>query len=159
MGSYHDAIGSLTTRAFAGARYSDGTESLVIEGLREAHALALSLVAVLDRQVVGHVAFSSVGPPAQAGWLVLGPVSVEPEFQRRGVGSRLIRAGLRTIREDGAKGCVLLGDHRYYERFGFVVMPELAPPGYPAEHFQVLRFGESFPDAPVAFHPAFSSGR
>jgi putative acetyltransferase len=51
---------------------------------------------------------------------------------------------------------VLVGDHRYYRRFGFVAAPALAPPAQPAEHFQILPFGESIPVAPFAFHPAFS---
>ena len=153
-----DTIRSLTARAFSGLPFSDGTEALVIDALREASALALSLVAVLHEQIVGHVAFSEVGPPAQSGWLALGPVSVEPSLQRRGVGSQLIEAGLQAIREQGAKGCVLVGDHRYYRRFGFVVAPAFAPSQYPPQHFQVVRFGDSFPNAPVAFHPAFSGG-
>jgi putative acetyltransferase len=152
-----DAIRSLTARAFSGLSFSDGTEPAVIDALREAHALALSLVAVLDERIVGHVAFSEVGPPAQHGWFALGPVSVDPEFQRRGVGSQIIQAGLQALREQGAKGCVLLGDHRYYHRFGFVVASEFAPSQYPAEHFQIVRFGQAFPNAPVAFHPALST--
>ena len=72
--------------------------------------------------------------------------------------SQIIRAGLQALREQGARGCVLLGDHRYYHRFGFAAAPELSPPQYPAEHFQVARFGECRPKAPVAFHPAFSTG-
>jgi putative acetyltransferase len=152
-----DVIRSLTARAFAGLSVSDGTEPLVIDELRTARALVLSLVAVLGERIVGHVAFSAVGPPPQNGWFALGPVSVDPECQRRGVGSRLIRAGLRALRDQGAKGCVLLGDHRYYHRFGFVAAPELAPSGYPAAHFHVLRFGESLPNAPANFHPAFAS--
>jgi putative acetyltransferase len=148
----HGAIRALTARAFAGRPYSDGSEPRVIDGLRAAGALALSLVAVLDTQIVGHVAFSPAGP---LGWFALGPVSVEPALQRRGIGSRMIREGLRTLRDRGAVGCVLVGDHRYYERFGFVVRPELAPPGIPAEHFHLLSFGERQPDAPITFHPAF----
>src|SRR5262245_22887668 len=151
-----DVIRSLTERAFAGLSFSDGTESLVIDALREAGALVLSLVAVQGERVVGHVAFSAVGPPPQVGWFALGPVSVVPECQRRGVGSQLIQAGLRALRDQGAQGCVLLGDHRYYHRFGFVTAPELAPPEYPAAHFQVARFGTSRPNAPVNFHPAFT---
>jgi putative acetyltransferase len=131
----------------------------VIDALRETHALALSLVAVLDERIVGHVAFSEVGPPAQNGWFALGPVSVDPEFQRRGVGSEIIRAGLQALREQGAKGCVLLGDHRYYHRFGFVVAPQFAPSQYPAEHFQLVRFGQAYPKAPVAFHPGLAAKR
>ena len=118
-----DAIRSLTARAFSGLSFCDGTEPLVIDALREANALAVSLFAVLREQIVGHVAFSEVGPPTQSGWFALGPVSVEPALQRRGVGTQLIEAGLQALREQGAKGCVLVGDHRYYHRFGFVVAP------------------------------------
>jgi putative acetyltransferase len=153
-----DAIRSLTGRAFSGLSFSDGSEPRIIGALREANALVLSLVAVLGDQIVGHVAFSEVGPPEQCGWFALGPVSVDPPLQRRGVGSQLIESGLRTLREQDAKGCVLIGDHRYYHRFGFVVAPAFAPPQYPSQHFQIVRFGDSLPDCPVTFHPAFSVG-
>jgi putative acetyltransferase len=153
-----DAIQSLTARAFSGLSFSDGREPRIIDALREANALALSLVAVRGEQIVGHVAFSEVGPPEQSGWFALGPVSVDPPLQRRGVGSQLIEAGLRTLREQDAKGCVLIGDHRYYHRFGFVVAPAFAPPQYPSQHFQIVRFGDSLPDCPVTFHPGFSAG-
>ncbi len=130
-----DAIRSLTARAFSGLSFSDGTEPLVIDALREANALTLSLVAVLREQIVGHVAFSELVPPAQSGWLALDPVSVEPPLQRRGVGSQLIEAGLQAIREQGVKSCILVGNHRYYHRFGFVVVPAFAPSQYPPQHF------------------------
>ena len=151
----HDAIRSLTARAFAGRPYSDGTEPRVIDALRDAGALVLSLVAVRGDDVVGHIAFSPVGPD----WFALGPVAVEPALQGRGVGSQLIEAGLQQLRGRGAQGCVLLGDHRYYGRFGFVVAPDLAPTRYPGEHFQILAFGASRPDRRVAFHPALEGGR
>jgi putative acetyltransferase len=154
----HDAVRSLIARAFAGRPFSDGREPRIVDGLRRADALVLSLVAVMGSQVVGHVAFSAVGPPARHGWYALGPVSVEPSFQRRGVGTQLIEAGLRDLRSRGAKGCVVGGDHRYYQRFGFALVPELAPPEYSAEHFQLLAFGPSRPLGRVAFHPAFSIG-
>jgi putative acetyltransferase len=150
------AIHALTARAFSGLSFSDGTEPLVIDALRDARALTVSLVAVLHDTIIGHIAFSEVASPTRNGWFALGPVSVEPALQRRGVGTQLIEAGLRTIREQGAKGCVLLGDHGYYHRFGFRVARELAPPDYPSEHFQIVRFGDSCPDSPVAFHPAFA---
>jgi len=90
----HDAIRSLTARAFAGLSFSDGREPRVIDKLREAEALAVSLVALVRDRVVGHIAFSRVGPPALQGWFALGPVSVEPSLQRRGVGKQLVEAGL-----------------------------------------------------------------
>jgi len=154
----HVAIRSLTTRAFAGLSFSDGTEPRVIDSLRDAKALALSLVAVVGEQIVGHIAFSKVGPNVLRGWFALGPISVEPSFQRRGVGKQLVEAGLQDLRASGAKGCVLVGDHRYYHRFGFSPAPSVAPPGYPTEHFQVLPFGASLPRVQVAFHAAFSTG-
>ena len=154
----HDAIRSLTARAVTGAAFSDGSEGRVIDVLRAADALALSLVAVADDTLVGHVAFSAVGPTALKGWFALGPVSVEPSRQRRGIGSRLIETGLETLRARGANGCVLLGDPRYYQRFGFAVTPGCAPLEYPAQHFQVLAFGAALPHVRVVFHDAFSVG-
>ena len=154
----HQAIRSLTARAFAGVRRSDGSEPRVIDVLRQAGALACSLVAVHGERLVGHIAFSPVEPAALKGWFTLGPVSLEPSCQRRGVGHQLIEAGLRDLRSRGAQGCVLLGDHGYYGRFGFRVMPALAPPGYPAEHFQVLPFGGAEPHVRVGFHAAFTAG-
>jgi putative acetyltransferase len=124
--------------------------------LREAKALALSLVAVVGEQLVGHIAFSEVGPNVLRGWFAIGPVSVNPSL--RGVGQQLVESGLRDLRARGAKGCVLVGDHRYYHRFGFLPAPSVAPPGYPAEHFQVLPFAASLPRVRVAFHAAFSTG-
>jgi len=158
MATDRDAIRSLTARAFAGHPFSDGSEPRIIDVLREAGALALSLVSVVDDRIVGHVAFSPVGPPALQRWFALGPVSVEPSFQRRGVGGQLIEAGLRALRARGANGCVVLGDHRYYGRFGFSVAPAIAPPDYPTEYFQVLSFGASVPHVQVAFHAAFPAG-
>jgi putative acetyltransferase len=151
-----DAIRSLTARAFAGLPYSGGTEPRIIDGLRNAKALALSLVAVLEGRIVGHVAFSEANPPGESGWFALGPVSVEPSLQRKGIGSQLIREGLAGLRGVGASGCVLVGDHRYYQRFGFSLTAALAPAGYPAEHFQILPFGTSLPATSPVFHAAFS---
>ena len=56
-------------------------------------------------------------------------------------------------------GCVLLGDHRYYRRFGLIVTPAFAPPQYPPEHFQIVRFGDAYPTSPVAFHPGILGWR
>lgn len=152
------AIGAVTDAAFLGAAHSDGQEASIVEGLRRAGALAVSLVAEWEGQVVGHVAVSAVSISGGApGWYGLGPISVRPDCQRLGVGRRLMEAALDALRKRGAAGCVVLGDPSYYERFGFRALPELVLPGVPPEYFQVLPFGASFPTGVVAYHSAFGA--
>nr|WP_315192415.1 N-acetyltransferase [uncultured Albidiferax sp.] len=150
------AIFALTERAFTGHPHSDGTEPHIVSALRAAGALALSLVAEVDGAVVGHVALSPVtisdGTP---GWYGLGPISVEPTFQGRGIGATLVRESLTRLAARGAAGCVVLGDPGYYTRFGFQALPGLVYPGPPPEYFMALAFGASGPQGRVAYHAAF----
>ncbi len=152
-----DAIEQVTIAAFDGKWYSDQTEHLVINRLREAGAMSVSLVAEADGKVVGHVAFSVVTINGEdKGWFGLGPVSVSPEFQKQGIGSKLIREGLSQIKEKGAKGCVLEGDPEYYQRFGFKNHPDLVYEGTPdPKYFMALPFYEDVPKGKVEFHQAF----
>jgi len=97
-------------------------EARLVELLREADKAAVSLVAVSDGQVVGHILFSPVTiDPEQAGFngVGLAPVGVLPEFQNRGIGSNLIRAGLEACKRAGHDVVVVLGHTHYYPRFGF----------------------------------------
>jgi putative acetyltransferase len=151
------AIEQITVAAFDGKWYSDQTEYLVITRLREAGALSVSLVAEMGGKVVGHVAFSVVTINGEdIGWYGLGPVSVSPELQKQGIGSKLIMEGLLQIREMGAKGCVLEGDPDYYQRFGFKSYPGLFYEGAPDQkYFMALPFYADVPDGKVEFHRAF----
>jgi putative acetyltransferase len=150
------AIRALTDAAFAGMPFSNQTEARVIDGLRAAGALTLSLVATEADAIIWHVAFSPVTVNGQAvGWYGLGPVSVWPARQRRGVGQALIREGLEQLRALGAGGCVLLGDPAYYRRFGFESDPELYAVGVPPGAFQRLTLAGARPKGQVSFHPAF----
>ena len=149
-------IHALTETAFKGMPFSDGTEAKVVDALRAAGALTLSLVATLDGEIVGHVAFSPVTINGEAGdWYGLGPVSVWPDRQRTGIGQALIRDGLRRLKSGGAGGCVLLGNPAYYRRFGFENDPELLHAGAPAWAFQRLSLSGSRPQGEVSFHPGF----
>ena len=152
------AIRVLTDAAFKDLPHSDQTEAKIVEVLRAAEALTISLVAVQDGEIVGHVAFSPVRINGVAGaWYGLGPVSVKPEQQRKGIGQGLIRDGLRQLKSASAAGCVVLGDPAYYSRFGFEYDRELcyrdAPPGY----FQRLTLSGSPPKGEVTYHPAFEA--
>jgi putative acetyltransferase len=110
-----EPIDAVTRAAFRDHPFSHQTEHLIVRGLREAGALKLALVATMAGRVVGHVAFSPVTIGAQdPAWCGLGPVSVMPAQQRSGIGSSLIRSGLRRLRKRGVAGCVVLGDPAYY---------------------------------------------
>lgn len=149
-------IHALTEAAFKGRPYSDGAEPRVIDALRAAGALTLSLVATEDDGIVGHIAFSPVTVNGEAGrWYGLGPVSVWPDRQRGGIGQALIREGLRRLGAMGAGGCVLLGDPAYYGRFGFEHDPELRTGDGPAWAFQRLILSGERPRGDVRFHDAF----
>jgi putative acetyltransferase len=152
------AIAEITKIAFATLAISQHTEQFIINALRAAGALTVSLVAEIDGNVVGHVAFSPVtisdGNPH---WYGLGPVSVLPQHQRQGIGTALIRAGLSLLQARGAQGCALVGEPAYYQRFGFRNLPALTLEGVPPEYFLVLPFGDRMPRGAVVFHPAFSA--
>jgi putative acetyltransferase len=152
-----DAIEQVTIAAFDGRPYSDQTEHLIVNRLRKAGAMSISLVAELDGKVVGHIAFSAVTINSEdKGWYGLGPVSVLPELQKQGIGSKLIREGLSLVKEKGAMGCVLEGSPEYYQRFGFKSFPGLVYEGSPApEYFMALPFYNEVPTGKVEFHKAF----
>ena len=151
-----DAIRALTERAFRTAPHADGTEHLIIDRLRAAGALTLSLVAEEGGAVVGHVAFSPVSvSDGSAGWYGLGPISVDPSRQGEGVGGRLVREGLARLEALGGAGCVLLGDPAYYGRFGFVADPKLTLDGVPPEYFMRVAFSPVYGEGTVSYHPGF----
>lgn len=152
------AIEAITIAAFKNAAHSNHTEQFIVRGLRSAGALSVSLVAEDDGRVIGHVAVSPVTISTGAGgWHGLGPLSVEPERQGRGIGSRLIRAALDNLRASGASGCVVLGEPGYYSRFGFVTNSRLILPGVPPEYFQALSFKNAPPAGTVSYHNAFTA--
>jgi putative acetyltransferase len=154
--SDYAAIYDLTKRAFAPMPFAGGDEQDLINQLRDAGALVISLVAELDGKIVGHVAFSpAFAADGSEGWYTLGPVSAEPELKYQGIGTTLINAGLAMLRERDAAGCVLVGNPAYYSRFGFRLFPELAPAGEHAEYFQILPLRVTEPGAVVSFHPIF----
>lgn len=153
------AIRHLVTASFAGALHSSGTEAAIVEALRDAGALTCSLVAEEAGAIVGHVAFSPVSIDGVAGrWFGLGPVAVRPDRQQRGIGQKLIAAGLEQLQKYRAQGCVVLGDPAYYGRLGFESDPALHYPDVPAEYFQRLSFDGSAPSGTVAYHPGFAAG-
>jgi putative acetyltransferase len=112
-----DAVASLHNVAFGG-----GMESRIVSRIRKDHRPYLSYVALSDSRVCGHALFSEVdviGTGTSAVAIALGPVAVLPARQMQGIGTELIRHGLKWCREVRYEACFVLGDPAYYTRFGF----------------------------------------
>jgi putative acetyltransferase len=113
-----DAIDRVESAAFPTRDEADLVRALRRPGARP----FISLVAEVDARIVGHILFTPVTVASKGEtWAAmgLGPMAVEPAEQRRGVGSRLVRAGLDACRAIGGRVVVVLGHPSYYPRFGF----------------------------------------
>ena len=154
------AIRAVNIAAFEHHPFSHQTEHLIVDALRAGGALELSLVAELDGEVVGHIAFSaaSIGDTS-VGWFLLGPVAVRPDHQGEGIGRALVESGLAALRSRGACGCVLVGDPAFYRRFGFQRHPGTVWVGVPDENVLCLSLSGDVPTGEVSSHPAFLAGQ
>lgn len=152
------AITEVTIAAFESLPISGHTEQFIVEALRAANALTVSLIAVIDGRVVGHIAFSPVAlSDGTSNWYGLGPVSVLPAHQRKGIGKTLIVEGLARLKALHARGCCLVGHPEYYQKFGFKNEPGLGLDGVPPEVFFALSFDGYIPQGTVVFHEAFKA--
>ncbi len=150
------AIREVTQAAFLKAAHASHTEHLIVDALRKAGALSLSLVAETSGNIIGHVAVSPVAiADGSAGWFGLGPVSVLPMYQGHGVGSVLVQEVLSLLRQRAAAGCVVLGEPSFYSRFGFKSEADLVLAGVPPEYFQAICLHGVLPRGEVRYHDAF----
>lgn len=153
-----EAISRLTEAAFRNEEYSSHTEHFIVNALRRTGQLSISLVAAEHDEILGHVAISPVSiSSGVTGWYGLGPISVRPDRQGKGIGSALMWAALQQLRQQGAAGCVVLGDPAYYGRFGFKAHPGLELPDVPPEYFQALSFTGELPVGVVKYAAAFDA--
>ncbi|MEW6521241.1 MAG: N-acetyltransferase [Thermodesulfobacteriota bacterium] len=121
-------------------------------------ALTLTLVAELDGQVVGHIAFSPVAiSDGSQNWHGLGPISVLQAYQRQGIGKALVQEGLSRLKALGGNGCAFVGDPGFYQRFSFRNIPGFIHEGIPQEVFLALPFTEKIPHGAIVFHQGFSA--
>lgn len=121
--------------------FPSDTEAQLVDALRRSENLSLTLVAELDGKIIGMAAFSPVvvKGKAEASGLGLAPVAVAPQFQKTGIGSLLIREGVRKARANGCPFTVVLGEPDYYRRFGFKLASAYSIQSpYPAEYFLAL---------------------
>lgn len=155
------AIEAVTTAAFADAPHTSHTEQFIVRALRAANELTLSIVAEEHGRVVGHVALSPVTITHEhrrktEGWYGLGPISVLPPRQGRGIGSRLMEQALSELRAMQAAGCVLLGDPTYYTRLASRPMRAQLP-GVPPGYFMALALHGTVPEGIAHYSDAFNA--
>jgi putative acetyltransferase len=113
----HEAVRSVNTDAFGRADEAD-----LIDRLRRDGVVLLSLVAVREDAVAGHILFTRLPIQTASGVVeavALAPLAVRSEVQRQGVGSALIKDGVTRLLEAGERIVIVVGDPRYYQRFGF----------------------------------------
>jgi putative acetyltransferase len=121
-------------------------EARLVDRLRADGDGVISAVAVDEGQVVGHIMFSRMDAPFRA--LGLAPVAVRPSLQGSGIGSQLIRWGLAQARADKWQCVFVLGDPKFYGRFGFsVALASGFESPYAGEHFMALALNGVLPAA------------
>jgi putative acetyltransferase len=108
------AIRDLNKRAFG-----QDQEANIVDALRSNGGVMLSLVAISDGQVVGHIMYSPLSVGGKVSGAALGPMAVLPEYQGQGIGSELVNGGNQRLRNDGCPFIIVLGHPEYYPRFGF----------------------------------------
>lgn len=112
----HEGIRQVNLLAFGG-----DAEARLVESLRDGKHVRVSLVAVVEDEIVGDIRFSDllirgdVTTPA----LALAPLAVKPGHQNQGIGSELIRQGLETCKQAGHRIIIVVGHPHFYQRFGF----------------------------------------
>ncbi|WP_343707875.1 N-acetyltransferase [Flavobacterium sp.] len=146
-----ESVFHLIEKAFEKEEYSDHKEQFLVERLRKSDAFIpeLSIVAELDNKIVGHILFTKLQIKNESQIfpsLALAPVSVLPEFQGKGIGSKLILQGHEIAKSLGYKSVILLGHQDYYPRFGYELCIKYnikMPFDVPAENCMVIALTEN----------------
>lgn len=125
--------------AFDSAEHSDGNEHNLVNALRKGEAFIpeLSLVAEMDGKIAGHIMFTKATVENDT-VLALAPLSVLPEYQRKGIGMSLIKEGHRIAGKLGYEYSIVLGSETYYPKAGYVPADRfgIKPPfDVPSENF------------------------
>jgi putative acetyltransferase len=144
------------------AAFGTTEEADLVEALRSDGLVLLSLVAELNGRIVGHILFSrmSIDTPTEAiAAVALAPMAVSPEFQRQGIGGKLIRLGLEDLRRLGEQMVIVVGHPEYYPRFGFSpAQARWLESPFPPEAFMALELRPGALDGVrgrVRYPPAF----
>lgn len=134
------------------AAFGQRQEAAIVAAIRNSTNFIpeLSLVAEMERQIVGHILFSRVTIATETGRvpaLALAPLAVQPQYQRRGIGTQLVQMGLARSQALGEGLVLVVGNPPFYQRFGFQpALPLGLRPSLPVPEFAFL-VGELQPEA------------
>lgn len=139
-------IYEVVKRAFETAEHADEDEHNLVNRLRNSESFIpeLSIVATIDEKIIAHVLFTKAiikNNEQEFATLALAPVSVVPEFQRKGVGSKIMTESLQKAKQLGYESVIVLGSNEYYPKFGFTEAAHFdikAPFEVPSEFFMAL---------------------
>lgn len=148
-------IEHLIAAAFAPKAFADESDASLPERLHNDGDLTASLVAVDQSGIIGQVALSPAAIGDHAGWGCIGPISVKIDRQGQGIGGQLMVAAEHAARNAGFQGLVLLGDPRYYTRFGFVNDGGITYKDLSAAYVMYKTFKGNRPSGEVIFAAAF----
>lgn len=145
-----EIVEDVVRKAFLNAEFSDKSEHILVKKLRESKEFIseLSLVAKVEDSVIGHILYTKIhiyeGDKRYES-LALAPLSVLPEYQNMGVGSKLIKSSIEIAKRLGYTSVVVLGHEHYYSKFGFkpsYLFDIKAPFDVPKEAYMVLELEE-----------------
>ena len=142
---------TVVEKAFKNAEYTDHKEQILVDKLRKSDVFIpeLSLVAESNKEIIGHIMLTKLfieNEDNRYKSLALAPVSVLPEYQNKGVGSKLINQSIKIAKELGFKSVIVLGHDKYYPRFGFKtasIWGIKAPFDVPDEAFMALELEDN----------------
>ena len=117
----YDEVYNVVKKAFETAEHSDGNEHDLVDALRKSNSFIpeLSLVAIEDGKIVGHILFTKI-KIGKSEELALAPLAVLPEYQKQGIGSKLIEEGHKVAKNLGYHYSIVLGSENYYPKFGYI---------------------------------------
>ena len=143
----YEEVYNVIKTAFKTAEYSDGNEQNLVVALRESNNFIpeLSLVAIQDNKIIGYILFTKI-EIGEYEELALAPLGILPEYQRQGIGKKLIEEGHKIARRLGYHYSIVLGSEKYYPKFGYIPARQygiLAPFKVWNENFMAIKLNDT----------------
>ena len=143
----YEEVYNVIKRAFETAEHRDGNEHDLVNELRKGDSFIpkLSLVAIKENKIVGYILFTKI-KIGEYEEITLAPLAVLPEYQKQGIGSKLIEEGHRIAKELGYHYSVVLGSEKYYTKFGYIPAIKFwikEPFDVPNENFMAIKLNDT----------------